>query len=99
VDPGGRITGIIDWTEAEVSDPAIDFVFVYWIFGEPMLRQLLKRYLAAGGRVWPGRVQQIGARQSIIPATVAVFAQDSGQTQYLEFARLLLAAQEAELQA
>ena len=99
VDQEGRVTGIIDWTEAEVNDPAIDFVFAYWILGERVLRQLLTRYQAAGGRVWPGMVQQIGARQSVMPATVAVFAQDSGHLEYLEFANSLLAAQEAELQA
>ena len=99
VDDDGRVTGIIDWTEAEVSDPAIDFVFAYWIFGEKMLRQLLQRYQSAGGRVWPGMVQQIGARQSVMPATVAIFARESGHPEYLEFARSLLAAQEAELSA
>lgn len=99
VDQDGRVTGIIDWTEAEVSDPAIDFVFAYWILGEKVLRQLLKRYQAAGGRVWPGMVQQIGARQSLMPAVVAAFAEDSGHLEYLEFARTLLAAQEAELSA
>ncbi|WP_397327110.1 phosphotransferase [Paenibacillus oceani] len=42
VDETQRVTGLIDWTEAEVADPGKDFVIYYALFGEEGLRDLLR---------------------------------------------------------
>ncbi len=48
-DPNGaEITGIIDWEDASVGDPAIDFTGVYWDCGEDFTRHVLAKY---GGEV------------------------------------------------
>jgi macrolide phosphotransferase len=53
VDPDGRATGIIDWTEARVADPAVDLAGHVRAFGEDALPALVHAYEAAGGE--PGR--------------------------------------------
>jgi macrolide phosphotransferase len=40
----GQVTGLIDWTEAEVFDPSIDFQIYYALFGEHGLSELIGRY-------------------------------------------------------
>jgi macrolide phosphotransferase len=52
VDEAFQATGVLDWTEAEVSDPAIDFVFHLLAFGEDGLERLMAEYEEAGGRTW-----------------------------------------------
>ncbi len=44
-DPGtGRLHGLIDWTDAMVTDPAVDFVGLITIGGWPFIGDVLNRY-------------------------------------------------------
>lgn len=81
------VTGMIDWTEAEISDPAIDFTAHLLLFGEKGLSRILGHYEAAGGRVWPGMAQHIGERLSTSPVRYALFALESLEPAHLEAAR------------
>lgn len=53
VDDHQRVTGLIDWTEAEIADPGKDFVILYALFGREGLRDLLARYEIAGAKPGP----------------------------------------------
>nr|WP_284696713.1 phosphotransferase [Escherichia coli] len=53
IDNTERVSGMIDWSEARVDDPAIDMAAHLMVFGEEGLAKLLLTYEAAGGRVWP----------------------------------------------
>ncbi len=45
VDPeSGALTGIIDWTDAGVGDPALDFVVLLGAFGWPFVESMLTAY-------------------------------------------------------
>ena len=46
-DHGDRVAGIIDWTDVEVGDPAVDVSGIYHFLGERGTRAVLARY---GGR-------------------------------------------------
>lgn len=85
-----RATGVLDWTEAEVSDPAIDFVYHLLGFGADGLERLLTKYEEAGGQTWPGMRSHIGERLSASPVTYALFALMSGQDEHLDAARAQL---------
>lgn len=39
-----EITGIIDWEDAAIGDPAIDFTGIYWDCGEEFTRRVLAKY-------------------------------------------------------
>lgn len=43
-----EITGIIDWEDASIGDPAIDFTGVYWDCGKKFTKRVLAKY---GGKV------------------------------------------------
>ncbi|CAI6042405.1 macrolide 2'-phosphotransferase [Cohnella sp. JJ-181] len=91
VDGTQRVTGLIDWTEAEVADPGKDFVIYYALFGAEGLRELLGRYERAGGRVWPRMERHIAEQWAAYPALVAKFALTTGKEADMEMARGMLA--------
>jgi macrolide phosphotransferase len=93
VDDTSRATGILDWTEAEVADPAMDFVFHLMGFGESGLDQLLTEYEAAGGRTWSGMRRHIGERLSAVPVKYALFALTTASDEHLAAARVQLGAE------
>jgi macrolide phosphotransferase len=92
-----RVTGLIDWTEAEVADPATDFTSYYAIFGASALSTLLQRYQNAGGRVWDRMEEHIAELCCVYPVKIAMFVLQSGEETYLELARMLLASQEEQM--
>ncbi|MFX3648855.1 MAG: macrolide 2'-phosphotransferase [Paenibacillus sp.] len=91
VDDAQRVTGLIDWTEAEIADPGKDFVIYYALFQEDGLRELLSRYEKAGGRTWPQMLEHIREQWAAYPAIVAKFALITGKESDMEMARGMLA--------
>lgn len=64
-----RITGIIDWGDAVIGDPAIDFTGIYWDCGEEFTRRVLATYAGkVDGTFWERAVfyYKIGAFHEII---------------------------------
>lgn len=41
---GGTLTGIIDWSDAAITDPALDFARVYRDFGPGVLQEVIEAY-------------------------------------------------------
>lgn len=50
IDETERLTGVIDWTEAKISDPATDLDILYGCFGRSTLETFLEYFEEAGGR-------------------------------------------------
>ncbi|WP_410768921.1 macrolide 2'-phosphotransferase [Fontibacillus sp. BL9] len=91
VDETQRVTGMIDWTEAEFADPGKDFVIFYALFGQDGLRDLLRRYERFGGTVWPRMHEHVAEQWAAYPALVAKFALTTGAESDKEMARGMLA--------
>lgn len=91
VDDSQRVTGLIDWTEAEIADPGKDFVILYALFGQEGLRDLLRRYEKAGGKTWPRMHEHIAEQWAAYPALVAKFALTTGKEADMEMARGMMA--------
>lgn len=91
VDDNQRVTGLIDWTEAEIADPGKDFVILYALFGQEGLRNLLRRYEKAGGKTWPRMHEHIAEQWAAYPALVAKFALTTGKEADMEMARGMMA--------
>jgi len=92
IDETARATGILDWTEAEVSDPSIDLIFHLMGFGPEGLDQLLLEYENAGGHTWPGLRRQVEERLAAFPIQHALFAIQSGNAELIEAAKTQLTA-------
>lgn len=81
------ITGLIDWTEAEISDPSIDFTSHLLLFGEGGLESLIHYYETAGGRTWSRMAHHTKERLSLTPIRYALFALESGEQAHMAAAR------------
>jgi macrolide phosphotransferase len=92
VDDGGRLTGILDWTEAHVGDPASDFTYVAGGFGEAALARCIARFEAAGGKTWPGLAEHAGERWAAVPALIAKWGLDTENDAVVDHALQQLAA-------
>lgn len=80
----GQVSGMIDWSEAQVGDPSIDFAGHLTVFGEDSLRDLITVYERLGGQVWDTLFAQTVERQAASALKYAVFAlttQDEGHLQ------------------
>jgi len=93
VDEQAQVTGLIDWTEARVDDPASDFAAHYRVFGRSSLEALLRHYDQSGGHVWPAMADHIVAYDSASAVEVAEFAERSGLDDFKAMARQMLSAE------
>ena len=84
------VVGIIDWTEARVSDISNDFTAHYMLFGEKELEKLLASYQAAGGYTWPKMKEHIIELLSTQAITLAEFGESSGLDEYKQIAKDML---------
>lgn len=69
----GIVTGLIDWTQASVSDLCYDFIFHYLGFGKDGLQLLLDSYEKQGGQVFPGMLDHIIGLWETYPMRHAFF--------------------------
>jgi aminoglycoside phosphotransferase (APT) family kinase protein len=92
LDPGGVLVGILDWTEAQHTDPSVDLAMFFGCFGRAALEALVDRMVHHGGAVWPGAIAHAAARWSIFPAIGAEWALRTGNAAVLEHTRGLVAA-------
>lgn len=86
VDNQANVTGLIDWTEATYSDPSMDFMGHYRVFGDEGLEQLITAYGKAGGETWPRMKEHIIELNAIFPIFIAEFAMESGISAYEKMA-------------
>jgi macrolide phosphotransferase len=90
VEQDGRVTGLLDWTDAGVGDPAVDFALYDAIFGEAAFQALLERYRDAGGRTWPRLQDHVIERLAAYSLTMATYALRTGDEVHVERARAAL---------
>lgn len=95
IDKDANVTGLIDWTEAKVTDISNDFVFNYRAFGEERLEELIMAYKEAGGYYWPKMKAHIIELVAAYPVSIAEFAILSGIDEYMEMAKQALQVKEA----
>ncbi|MGH8905434.1 MAG: macrolide 2'-phosphotransferase [Egibacteraceae bacterium] len=90
VDADARATGILDWTEARVADPATDFMVHLHAFGDEGLEQLLAEYEKAGGRTWPRLKDHCAELLSAFAVNYALWALNTNNQEHLQAARTQL---------
>lgn len=88
----GRVTGILDWTEAHRGDPSTDFALFFGAFGKDALDAVLARFQAAGGQTWPGMAAHAAERWTAFPALAAKWGLETDNLGAIEHARAMVAA-------
>lgn len=91
-----RLIGVLDWTEAQVTDPAIDLAMFFGCFGRDALTELVTHFTAAGGSTWPRLIEHTIELWAAFPAKAAEWALRTDNTGILEHARGMIAATAAE---
>lgn len=86
VDNNHSVTGVIDWTEAKISDISNDFTAYYLLFGEESMKKFLSAYEEFGGYTWPRMEEHIVELLSTQAITIAEFALSSGLEDYYQAA-------------
>ncbi|MDQ3505904.1 MAG: phosphotransferase [Actinomycetota bacterium] len=81
LDDGSRLTGIIDWSDAGLADPALDFARLYRDFGPAFLDDALRAY---GGLPEAGPRIQFFARWAALEDPAC--GRSSGRTEYADAA-------------
>ena len=90
LDGDARLVGVLDWTEARVTDPSIDLAFVVGTFGRPVLDELMARIARHGVVLPPSLADHTEARWSVTPAMIAAWAIEHDHEAALEHARAML---------
>ena len=86
----GKVSGIIDWSTAHVSDIAQDFAGHFTVFGEDSLKALISEYEKQGGEVWNKLFEQTVERAAAAPLAYGYFALETQDENHLSAARLQL---------
>ncbi len=89
VDKDGALTGILDWTDAEIGNPGQEFVEAARKFPPHVLDELIEAYVAHGGPVWSGLRDHVVEAIAFAPLTLAVLGAEAGQQRYVDKARAL----------
>ncbi|WP_437602554.1 macrolide 2'-phosphotransferase [Sorangium sp. So ce590] len=90
LDEGGRLTGILDWTEAHLGDPSVDFALFAGAFSKAALDACIARFEEAGGTTWPGFAAHAAERWAAWPALAAKWGIESGNEGVIAYARSML---------
>ncbi len=86
----GEVSGMIDWSTAQISDPAMDFSGHVAVFGEDSLRELIAAYEVRGGKVWDRLVEQAVERAAAAPLAYGFFAIETQVEKHLVAAKAQL---------
>lgn len=92
LDDDGKLTGVLDWTEAKLSDPALDFGMFFGCFGKEALAKLITAFERAGGTTWPKLAEHAEAHWAAFPVIGAEWALRTGNQAVLDFTRAQLQA-------
>ena len=76
VDAEHRLTGVLDWTEAQVGDPTLDLVLMVLCHGPAALAALLTRLAHRGWPEAPTLHAHVLARSALVPLSMLVWALD-----------------------
>lgn len=82
IDADDRITGVLDWTTAKVSDPARDFAFQHAMASPESFARTVDAYVQAGGRVWPALAEHCAELWSASPIAYGLYALTSGDPEH-----------------
>ena len=89
IDDDHALTGVLDWTDAEVGDPGQEFLVVARTFGPVMFDRLIHAYHGFGAPVWPGLRRHVEEAVAFWPLERATKAAGLNLPHLVEDARTL----------
>lgn len=86
----GIVSGIIDWSTAQINDISQDFSGHVSIFGEESLKVLIIEYQKQGGKVWDKLYEQAVERAAAAPLAYGFFAVETQVETHIKGAKVQL---------
>lgn len=88
---GGRLTGVIDWTDAHVGDPAMDLTWFVQCLGVERARAALAAYVPPRGADADALWRRAVAHATVQPVHAVLYGLDQGHASYVarQLARLV----------
>lgn len=83
---GERVTAVLDWTTAAVSDPVRDLQFQHSASPPEAFEVLLDHYVRGGGRVWPRLAEHCAEMFATSPLGYGLYALETGDAGHREAA-------------
>ena len=77
----GTITGVIDWGDVALGDPAIDFAGLLDAYGEEFVERVLAHYQGEVDRTFRGRMRFY---RGVMPLNTVLFGLSTGQAAYVQ---------------
>ncbi|MGO1972675.1 MAG: macrolide 2'-phosphotransferase [Propionibacteriaceae bacterium] len=93
LDDRDQIVGVLDWTTAEVGDPARDLTLQHSASSGEAFAATLDRYRAGGGRPWPRLAEHCSEIHSAGALGYGSYALLTGEAAHREAAAAMLAAE------
>ena len=94
MDERHQILGVLDWTTAKISDPAIDFTYQYMMAG-PSFELTVRAYVEAGGAAHPKLPERCAEIIAAGPIVYGLYALQTGQPEHRASAAAQLNPQNA----
>lgn len=85
-----RITGVIDWTTASITDPARDLMMQQMSGTAESFERLLQGYVEYGGQIWPRVREHCRELTAAAPLGFALYALEVNTPELMETATQLL---------
>lgn len=85
-----EITAVLDWTTAEVGDPARDFAIHHAAAPPDAFQTTVDEYVQRGGRVWPRLAEHCAEIMAAGPVAYGLFALQTGVEEHRQAAQELL---------
>lgn len=95
VSDDGRLAGVIDWADAMVGDPALDFAAILDDYPRTFFRGVMRAYEAAGGTVDSDAMRRVAFYLDVAPVFGVLFAEDGGFPEVARADRARFAARAA----
>ena len=95
VSDDGRLAGVIDWADAMVGDPALDFAAILDDYPRSFFRGVMQAYEGAGGTVDPDAMRRVAFYLDVAPVFGVLFAEDGGFPEVARADRARFAARAA----
>ncbi len=84
VDDIGHITGLLDWSDAEIGDPGAEFIECSRKFPVGTVDRLIRAYERHGGHLWAGLRENVREGIAFAPLTLGLMGLDTAQQRYID---------------
>lgn len=90
IEDSGSIVAVLDWSDAQIGDPCLEFIECSRKFSPPTLERIFDAYHVAGGALSTEQRSAVQEGVAFAPLTLGLLGIDTGQRRYVDRANAAL---------